>query len=321
MQDLTRFRSVRPTFKDFPLKQNIGSWMAYAMIAGMRFIPMRVSWLLGILLGSVFALVYRTNTIPVNIALCFPRLSAAKRRRLRRQYFRRLGQSFINLGVAWTGSAAQVKRHVRLVGAEHINNALADGKGVILLAPHVTGLELGFKRVSLEWQTICMYRKPRDPLLHQLCRYLRTGHGGMCLERYESLRPLVGLIKQGTLFYYLPDQDPDHSGKDYVFAPFFAHPAATFTAMSRLARMGNAVVVPLFTYQRPYGGGYEIRVMPPLEDFPSGDDVFDATAMNRAIADGIESMPDQYFWSYRRFKTQPNGAESPYKLHPDASIA
>lgn len=321
MQDLTRFRSARPTFKEFPLSENLAGWMVYALIAGMRFIPMRVSWLLGIILGGLFALVYRTNTIPVNIALCFPQLTPTERRRLRRKYFRRLGQSFINLGLAWTGSAAQLKRHVHLVGAEHISRALAEGKGVILLAPHVTGLELGFKRLSLEWQSICMYRKPRNQLLHRLCRYLRTGHGGMCLERYESLKPLVGLIKEGTLFYYLPDQDPDHSGKDYVFAPFFEHPAATYTAMSRLARMGNAVVVPLFTYQRPYGGGYEVRVMPRLENYPSGHDVVDATTINQAIAEGVESMPDQYFWSYRRFKTQPDGAPSPYKVGLDASTA
>jgi len=321
MQDLTRFRSERPTLKEFPLDKNVGAWALYAIICAMRIIPMRLSWLLGILLGSLFALVYRTNTIPVNLALCFPNLSAAERRRLRRRYFRRLGQAFLNLGLAWKGSAAQVKRHVTLVGTEHLTGALEQGKGVILLAPHVTGLELGFKRLSLEWRTICMYRKPSDPMKHQLCRYLRTSHGGMCLERYESLKPLVGLIKQGTLFYYLPDQDPDHCGKDYVFAPFFEHPAATFTAMSRLARMSNAVVVPLFVYQRPYGGGYEVRLMPPLEQYPSGDDLADATALNQAIVDGIESMPDQYFWSYRRFKTQPEGAGSPYQAGEGAPVA
>ena len=312
MLDIKRFQSKQPGFKEFPLHKHFGGWLLYAMIFSMRFIPMRITWLLGILLGSLFALVYRTNTIPVNLALSFPQLSPSKRRRLRRQYFRRLGQSFINLGLAWTGSTSQVKRNVRIVGAEHVNQALAEGKGIILLAPHVTGLELGFKRVSIEWPSICMYRKPRDPLQHQLSRYFRTSHGGMCLERYESLKPLVGLIKQGTLFYYLPDQDPDHPGKDYVFAPFFAHPAATFTAMSRLARMGNAVVVPLFTYQCPYGSGYEVRLMPPLSNYPTGDDVQDATSMNKAIADGIELIPDQYFWSYRRFKTQPDDAPSPY---------
>lgn len=318
MQEPNRFQSSRPLFKEFPPLKNIDGWLMYLLVFGMRYIPMRLSWLLGMLLGSLFALSYRTNTIPVNLALCFPQLSLSQRCHLRRRYFRRLGQAFLNLGIAWTGTARQLKRHIRIVGAEHVNNALAEGKGVILLAPHVIGLEMGFKRVSVEWPSICMYRKPRDPLKHKLSRFFRTGHGGKCLERYESLKPLIGMIKQGTVFYYLPDQDPDQPGKDYVFAPFFGHPAATFTAMSRLARLGNAVVIPLFTKQLPYGRGYEIHLKPALKDFPSADDLADATAVNKAIADGILDMQDQYFWSYRRFKTQPGNAPSPY-LKPTIS--
>ncbi len=312
MPEVTDFQSNRPRFKDYPFFKNFRGWFLYGLIYVMQFIPTRLSWLLGTLLGNLAALLYRTNTIPVNLTLCFPQLSKLKRRQLRQQYFRHLGQSFLNLGLAWSGSARRIKRHVHINGAEHVNRALAQGKGVILLAPHVIGLELGFKRISLEWPSICMYRKPRCPLQHQLSRYFRTRHGGQCLERYQSLKPLVSMIKKGTLFYYLPDQDPDHPGKDYVFAPFFAHPAATFTALSRLARISNAVVVPLFTYQRPFGGGYDIRLMPPLDNFPSGDDLVDATAMNRAIEKGVSRMPDQYFWSYRRFKTQPDSAASPY---------
>ncbi|MFO7602307.1 MAG: lipid A biosynthesis acyltransferase [Gammaproteobacteria bacterium] len=312
-QNLQRFRSTAPRFQDYPLLQNLTGWLLFALVYTMRFIPMRLSWLLGSLAGSLAALLYKTNTIAVNLALCFPRLSEARRRQLRRQYFRRLGQAFFNLGLAWTGSPAQVRRHVRLVGGDHVNAALAAGQGVILLAPHMVGLELGFKRVALEWPSICMYRKPRSALQHQLSRYFRTGHGGMCLERYENMKPLVKLIREDTLFYYLPDQDPDHAGKDYVFAPFFAQPAATFTALSRLARLGHAVVIPLFTRQLPYGAGYEVQLLPPLQDFPGTDDVADATAMNQAIAQGLRHMPEQYFWSYRRFKTQPEGMASPYQ--------
>ena len=208
MQYLENFKSFRPVFNDYPLLKYSKGWFLYALVSCMRYVPMRLSWLLGMFLGRIFALLYRTNTIPVNLALCFPQLSPARRRRLRRKYFRRLGQSFLNLGLAWTGTAKQIKRHVRIIGAEHVESALAEGKGVILLAPHVIGLELGFKRISLEWPSICMYRKPRCPMQHQLSRYFRTGHGGMCLERYESLKPLIGMIKKQTLFYYLPDQDP-----------------------------------------------------------------------------------------------------------------
>ena len=110
MQDLKCFQSERPRFKQYPLNHNYRGWLLYALVYAMQFIPMRISWLFGLLLGNLAALLYRTNTIPVNMELCFPQLSDTKRQRLRRQYFRRLGQSFINLGLAWTGSARRIKR-------------------------------------------------------------------------------------------------------------------------------------------------------------------------------------------------------------------
>ncbi len=312
MLEQERFRSPRPTLRQYPLYKFFSGWFFFVLATLMSWIPMRLSWLLGLVLGTLTSWFYRTTTIPTNLRLCFPTLSPTQRARLRRQYFRRLGQSFINLGLAWQGSAQQLRRHVKLVGAEHVQHALDEGKGVIILAPHVPGLELGFKRISIEWPAICMYRKPRDPLAHEVSRYFRTSLGGMCLERYESMKPLIQFIRQGTLFYYLPDQDPDHPGKDYVFAPFFGVPTATFTAMSRLAKLGNAVVIPCFTYQRACGAGYELRFKPALEHYPSGDEIADATLMNKAIEDGVREMPDQYFWSYRRFKTRPNDESSPY---------
>lgn len=313
MLDQNPFQSVRPRLRDYPLHKNLTGWLIYALVYALRFMPMRLSWLLGNLLGSLAALLYKTKTIAVNLELCFPHLDRARRQQLRRKYFRHLGQAFFDLGLAWIGSAEKVKRHVKIIGAEYINEALAKNQGVILLAPHMVGLELGYKRISIEWPAICMYRKPRCQLQHQLSRYFRTGLGGKCLERYESLRPLIGMIKQGTVFYYLPDQDPDQPGKDYVFAPFFGHPAATFTAMTRLAKMSKAVVIPLFTQQLPFGRGYEIHLQSPLQNFPGENELVDATVVNKAIEDGLKGIEAQYFWSYRRFKTQPDNQPSPYR--------
>jgi lauroyl/myristoyl acyltransferase len=115
------------------------------------------------------------------------------------------------------------------------------------------------------------------------------------------------------LFYYLPDQDPDRLDKSFVFAPFFNVPTATFTALGRLARLVNAVVIPCFTHQRPRGRGYEVVLHPPLDNFPTGDEQVDTTRMNTEIERVVREAPEQYFWSYRRFKTRPNHEPSPYR--------
>ena len=96
-----------------------------------------------------------------------------------------------------------------------------------------------------------------------------------------------------------------------MFGPYFSNPAATCGALGRLARLGDARVVPCATRLLPRGRGYEIIFAPPLENFPSGDETRDAAAMNRAIEELIALMPEQYLWSHRRFKTRPPG-EPPF---------
>ena len=99
---------------------------------------------------------------------------------------------------------------------------------------------------------------------------------------------------------------------DYVFVPFMGVPAATFTAPSRIARLTNAVVLPCYSRQLPFGGGFEFVIMPPMENFPTDDVVADARTINVEMEKIIEAMPEQYLWSYRRFKTRPDNAPSPY---------
>jgi lauroyl/myristoyl acyltransferase len=98
-----------------------------------------------------------------------------------------------------------------------------------------------------------------------------------------------------------------------VFVPFFGIPASTITATSRIAQSTNAVVVPCITRILPRGRGYEVRLLPPLENFPTDDPVADAARMNREIEAWVREMPEQYMWSYRRFKTRPNNEPSLYE--------
>jgi KDO2-lipid IV(A) lauroyltransferase len=57
----------------------------------------------------------------------------------------------------------------------------------------------------------------------------------------------------------------------------------------------------------PWGRGYEVIFQAPLENFPTQDAVADTTRMNQIIENAVREMPEQYFWSHRRFKTRPQG--------------
>jgi KDO2-lipid IV(A) lauroyltransferase len=104
------------------------------------------------------------------------------------------------------------------------------------------------------------------------------------------------------------DQGVDNS----VFVPFFGVPTCTLTAVSRLARLGGARVVPFVTEVLPNYEGYRLKIFKPLSDFPSGSDTVDARRMNEFLEEQILKFPEQYYWVHRRFKHRPPGMPAVY---------
>ncbi len=313
MTTSNEYRSGKPRFQDYSRPKYWLSWMVLGMFRLFGLLPQWAVWYGGAVLGELAFHVHRTPTIKTNLALCFPQLSSSERRTLRRRYYHYVGRSFLGLGTAWHASKKRMQRLVRIKGKEHLLAAQAETKCILFLAPHFLPLEMGGIYISFELGNfVGFYRKPRNHLYHHALRYYMSRFGGSVVERYDNLKPLLRAMREGKCIYYLPDQDPDRPEDNFVFADFFGVPTATYTAFARLAKQGNTRVVPVFTRLLPKSEGYEIEYLPALENFPSGDDVADATRVNQIIEQAVRKTPEQYLWSYRRFKTRPNGAPSPY---------
>lgn len=302
----------KPRFLDYTAPQYWLPWVFIGVIKFFSFLPLRVCWLLGVVTGEIVYRIHRTPTIKTNVRMCFPDWTDRQRARFVRRYYRQISHSFYCLGLAWFGSDRRLRRVARLVGQEHCQKALDAGRSVILLAPHTVAMEVGGIRLGMDQPAMYLYAKPKNKLIHEALFYYRTRHHGHGIARFENMRPILKEMKNGMPFYWLPDQDPDRSTMDYVFVPFMGVPAATFTAPSRIARLTNAVVLPCYSRQLPFGGGFEFVIMPPMENFPTDDVVADARTINVEMEKIIEAMPEQYLWSYRRFKTRPDNAPSPY---------
>lgn len=301
----------RPRKRDFLAPRYWPYWAALWLVRAVSRLPLRVLWLAGAVVGNLAYIVSRRQkrVALINLGLCFPQLDAKAHRRLVRRHFRAYGQTLLSAGIPWWGSPERLRRITRFRDRHYYDQALAAHRRIILLAPHFLGLEVGGIRLSQERPVVSMYKKPKKALaeyaLSQRSRYAAT-----LVERDAPLTALIRKIRQGLPFYYLPDQDPgDDQG---VFATFFGIPAATVTALGRMARLTDAVVIPCFTRLLPYGGGYEIIFHPPLDDFPTDDPQADARRMNAEIEKGVREMPEQYMWTYKRFKTRPRGTPSFY---------
>jgi len=293
--------------KKFLAPKYWGVWLGMGIMLSLLLLPQRVRVSIGAWLGELFYKVSKRarRAAERNIELCFPQLNEWMRRDLVHRHFRAFGMAAMSVSLVWWASAKRLQKLVRYRNREYYDRALADGRRIILLAPHFLGLEVGGIVSAQERRIVSMYKHPGNDLLDWLMRRSRLRFGGALFERDSSLKGLVRLMRAGYPFYYLPDQNPGDAA--HVFAPFFGIPTATLTALSRLARLADAVVIPCFTRLLPMGDGYEIMFYPPLENFPSGDELVDATAMNAAIEVGVHEMAEQYMWTYKRFKQRPPG--------------
>jgi KDO2-lipid IV(A) lauroyltransferase len=88
---------------------------------------------------------------------------------------------------------------------------------------------------------------------------------------------------------------------------------ATITASSRLTQASGAAMLPYYPERKKDGTGYILRIEAPLADFPSDDDLKDATAINASIAKFVQLHPENYMWIHQRFKTRPPGEPSFYQ--------
>ncbi|MFN4290612.1 MAG: LpxL/LpxP family Kdo(2)-lipid IV(A) lauroyl/palmitoleoyl acyltransferase [Permianibacter sp.] len=264
-------------------------------------LPLRAIRWLGAGLGTVlWPLARERRQITLrNLELCFPNKSLAERLHLARSNFRNTAIGFMETAKVWFSTPAQLAKHVEIEGLEHLQAAAAKGKGVLVLAFHLTDLELGAVSLARYCQLAGMYRPHANPLFEQAMRSGRERH--FPLIPRDDVRAMLRWLKSGGCVWYAADQD--YGAQHSVFAPFFGIPAATITATSRFAKLSGATVLP-FTHVRT-ARGIKLILHPPLTSIPSGDDADDAATANAFLEQWLRAHPADYLWLHRRFKTRP----------------
>lgn len=290
------------------------SWLVVGLVYGLGRLPFPLIWVLGTSLGRLTYLLAGSRRLVGrrNLEICLPEATPRERERILRAQFGWLGVAAFCQGVGWGASRARLARVVKIRNRERIDRCIAEGRPVIVLVPHFVGLELGGAAfTALVHSGVYMYQRIRNPVVDRQVRRARRQHGSVSIERHDDLRGLVREMKKGTPFFYLPDQD---GGRRGLFVPFCGVAASTVPTLGRFAAMTGAVVIPTFARFLPWGRGLELIFDPPLEDFPSGDRTADTLRMNQVIEARIQTMPEQYFWVHRRFKTRPPGEAPIYPL-------
>jgi KDO2-lipid IV(A) lauroyltransferase len=240
-----------------------------------------------------------------NLRLCFPEKSEAEIHRLARLSLQETGKSAFELGLIWASPVDKVMRKVvRVQGRELIDEHLAQGNGLIIIAPHLGSWELSGLYVSTVAPITYLYRPPRmEAFEAALVKYRDRGGASQAPTTRRGILQLIRTLREGKVAGILPDQQP---GEDNgVFAPFFHEKAFTMTLVARLAQKSGASVISAVTRRLPRGAGYEVTFRPAEEGIDSEDSLTAATALNRTIEACVRDNIPQYQWEYKRFRRRP----------------
>ena len=237
-----------------------------------------------------------------NIDVCFPELSDEARAALLRQHFESLGLSIVEMSLAWFGASAMLRQRVSISGREHLDAALASGNGVLLVMAHFTMLELGAAALeSIDAPITCLYRPQGNALMDATIVAGRARFSRSHIPR-DNVRALLRRLRANDIVLYLPDQT--HIGNQSMLLPFFGEPAQTNIATSKLAAMSGAHVLTYFFRRLPGEAGYEAEIRP-LDSFPGDDAQTDAAQLFGRLEAFIRVAPEQYLWTYKKFKRRP----------------
>lgn len=242
-----------------------------------------------------------------NVALCYPERSAAEQAKLVEQSIIETAKSGIEMGVMWGAGPEKGRTLVRKVhNLEALTDALDAGKGVLLSAPHLGNWEV-MNHVATMYATVtAMYKPAKNKVLDKWMRESRQKTGGLLVPaNRDGIAMMFAALEKGQLAGILPDQEPkERSG---VIAPFMGVDALTAKLPHELLLKTGARAVFGFAKRLPDAQGFEVYFVAADEDIYSQDVQVSAASMNRTIAKLIELAPEQYQWTYKRFRRGPMG--------------
>ena len=295
----------------FLAPQYWGAWLGILLIRIFSFLSYKMMLKLSVILGKLFFPLAkkRKNIIETNIRLCFPDKTVKEQQQLSQAAFNSTIMALFEIALSWWGSEQKIMKLHQVQGMEYLEEALAKNKGVILLVSHFTTMEVAGTFLGKHVDNLnVVYKRSTNPLLEWFIQRKRLKNCSALLK-HKGLRKIVRSIKDGNIVWYAPDQD--FGRKDSIFAPFMGVMTNTLLSTQRIAKLTGAPVVPFYV-ERNKESGYTLHFSQELQNFPSSDDLTDATTVNHAIEEQVKKTPDQYLWAHRRFKTRPIGEADVY---------
>jgi Kdo2-lipid IVA lauroyltransferase/acyltransferase len=320
---IPEFPRKRPERRSQPLELDARSrllfWIFRAIINALSLIPDFILYPLGVFFGH---LAYRLDRRHVriglkNLEIAFPEKSEHERRRILRESYVNLGRSgaeYVRLGGFFY---RRLKRRVAYQGLAHFARALRStpGTGALVLTAHFGNFELLLAAHALHgYQISLVHHTQRFLAGDALMTFVRERAGVDIIRKHSAARAVLRALKDGDLVGIPYDQNAKRS--EAVFVPFFGEPAATAGAVTRLAMISGASVVPVFLVRQPDRRHHRIVIHEAISVQRTGDTEADVLENSRrfvkAVEDAVRTHPEQFLWTHRRYRTRPRNLPPVY---------
>lgn len=245
------------------------------------------------------------TTAQKNLALCFADASVQERQRLLQQTFIHTGMLSAEMALAWFWPTEKCFKQIKNVyHKDVVDTALAEGKGVICIAPHLGNWELLNYYYMHYYSGMAMYKPAKIQALDHLILRGRKKSGLKVVPADSTgVKAVFKHLKAGGITFILADQEPDEASG--VFVPFFGVPTLSMTLVAKLTQKTGARVIASYAARRDNHGGFDVVHKAGSDKLYSKDTQQAVIAMNELIESCVLDIPEQYQWTYKRFKRRP----------------
>lgn len=247
-----------------------------------------------------------------NIDICWPHLGESARGRLAKRSFLESFITAMEMPSLWMQPFDRNRKYVKeIVGEPVLDKALSSEHGVILIIPHQGNWEFCNHFMAAKSDVIALYQPAKIPEIDQIMAECRSqARTSVVPTNLRGIRTLLTHLKSGGCTAILPDQEPEPSGG--VFSPFFGVSALSTTLVTKLIKQTKATPIILSAQRIGVGKGFRIIIKDCPEQLTDPDTQTSVDSLNRVTEELICSFPEQYQWSYKRFKRRPEGSPKIY---------
>ncbi len=301
-------------------------WLEYAAVRGLFGLLSALPKKAAVSAATTFAMIcYHLfgslrRVAMTNLHIAFPELDEAEHKRLAKGAFKNLGRVLGEMSHFPRSTRESLKKAIEFqidpnVYAEY-EQIKADGRGVIIVSPHLGNWELLVFGWSALREPIRYLARPLDnPKIEALTVSLRTKFGNSPINKTNSVSPAMKVLREGGILGILADVNAHP--KEGVFVPFFGVPACTSSGVALLAMRTNAAIIPMcgaWDEKKQHYVGVHGRIIYPSNTGDRHRDVAETTAQFTAEVEKlVRRFPDQWLWIHKRWKTRQPGEADLYE--------